>query len=67
MSDFQTFFFKFSERLTPSVWGVRVHKETASYLILQDKPAQVTDVRLYHVLDFSYKDPSRMKLNSLLE
>ena len=44
---FQTFFFNFSERLTPSVRGVGVHYRTASYPISQVNEARVNDVRLY--------------------
>ena len=47
MSDFQTFFFKFSGRLASSVGGVGVHKGTASYPISRDNEARVNDVRLY--------------------
>ena len=47
MSDFQIFFFKFSERLALSVEGVGVHKGTASYPIWRDNAARVNDVRLY--------------------
>ena len=49
MSDFQTcFFFKFAERLAPSIGGVGVHKGTASYPISRGKRAGVTDVGLYY-------------------